>query len=206
MRLRSLLPVAAGFGLGLTLGAPRDLGGQAFVRLAAGATMSSSLVGEVIEDPISQRPSLSPTGAVTLGWTFRQGYRLGVEARYSTGTLEVHDDGASGSDDLGGLTTLQVGVFGDGPLQGAFRWEAAVGMLRYSPEQAIGVFRDGNPSPLTIGGGIAWHRPLGSVLQLVIAARYDYHAFNTTRLETQGYSGTQAVHRGALTLGIERGL
>ena len=42
-------------------------------------------------------------------------------------------------------------------------------------------------------------------LRLIVAGRYDYHAFHTTRLQGQGYSGTQAVHRGALTLGLERG-
>ncbi len=180
--------------------------GQAFVRLGAGGTVSSTLVGEVIQDPISQRPSLSPTGTALIGWAFRQGYRLGIEGRYATGTLKVYDGGASTSGDLGRLATLQIGLVADGPVRGAFRWEATVGMLRYMPEQQIGAFRDGNPSPLLIGGGIAWSHPLSTAMRVIVDARYDYHAFNTTRLQSQRYSGTQAVHRGALTLGLERGL
>lgn len=180
--------------------------GQAFVRLGVGGTVSSALVGEVIENPISQKQSMSPTGTALIGWSFAQGYRLGIEGRYTTGTLEVHDDGSSGSDGLGGLATLQIGVVADGSLRGAFRWEATIGMLRYMPEHAIGAFRDGNPSPLLFGGGIAWSHPLGTAMRVIVDARYDYHAFNTTRLQSQGYSGTQAVHRGTLTLGLERGL
>jgi len=194
-------------GLVLLSIAPRGaIPSQTFVRLGVGGTVSTTLVGEVIENPISQKQSMSPTGTALIGWSFPQGYRLGIEGRYATGTLEVHDDGSSGTDDLGGLATLQVGLVADGPLRGTFRWEATVGMLRYLPEQSIGAFRDNNPSPLLLGGGIAWHRRLGSTMQLVITARYDYHAFNTTRLRSQGYSGSQAVHRGALTLGLERGL
>ncbi|HET9064430.1 MAG TPA: hypothetical protein VFN22_01235 [Gemmatimonadales bacterium] len=181
------------------------IAGQAFVRLGIGGTMSTTLVGEVIENPISEKQSMSPTGTALIGWSFRQGYRLGIEGRYASGTLEVHDDGSAGTDELGGLATLQLGLVVDGPLRGAFRWEATVGMLRYMPEQAIGAFRDGNPTPLLVGGGLAWHHALGHDLRLIVAGRYDYHAFHTTRLQGQGYSGTQAVHRGALTLGLERG-
>lgn len=180
--------------------------GQAFIRVGVGGAVSSALVGEVIENPISQKQSMSPTGTALIGWSFAQGYRLALEGRYTAGTLEVHDDGSSGSDDLGGLATLQVGVVADGALRGAFRWEATVGMLRYMPEQAIGVFRDGNPSPLLIGGGISWSHPVGTAMRVIVDARYDYHAFHTTRLQSEGYSGSQAVHRGTLTLGLERGL
>ncbi|MEO8479597.1 MAG: hypothetical protein ABI542_08185 [Gemmatimonadota bacterium] len=180
--------------------------GQTFVRLGAGGTVSSTLVGEVIQNPISQKPSFSPTGTALIGWTFRQGYRLGIEGRYATGTLEVHDGGASADDNLGRLATLQLGLVADGPIRGALRWEAVVGMLRYMPEQEIGAFRDGVPSPLLLGGGIAWSHPLGTAMRLIVEVRYDYHAFNTARLRSQRYSGSQAVHRGALTLGLERGL
>jgi hypothetical protein len=176
--------------------------GQTFVRASAGATYSTDLVGEVIQDPISTRQGIAPTGTLLVGWTLPSGYRLGVEARYAAGTLEV-DDGGVG-EDLGSLATLQVGILGDGPIRGAFRWEAVVGMLRYSPEHDIGVFRDDSPSPLILGGGISWSRPLAAALDLLVGARYDFHSFSSQRLEGDGYSSSQAVHRFALTLGVER--
>lgn len=193
-------------GLLLVALAAAPLAGQAFVRIGAGGTVSTALVGEVFVEPISQKQSVSPTAAAQIGWTFAQGYRLAIEGRYASGTFEVHDDALATSDELGGLATLQVGVVADGPLRGAFRWEATVGLLHYMPEQAIGVFRDDNPTRLLLGGGIAWSHPLGSTLRMIIAARYDYHAFNSVRLQTDSYSGTQAVHRGSLTLGLEREL
>lgn len=182
---------------------PPTLGAQAFVRVGAGATLSSTLVGEVIQTPISQRQSIAPTGQVILGWALPSGYRVGAELRYAHGTLDVDDNGTS--DDLGRLATLQVGIMADGPLRGQFRWEAAVGMLRYRPAEATGIFRDGNPAPLTIGAGISWHRPLTPTIDLVIAGRYDFHSFTTDRLTREGYSSSQGVHRGALLLAVERG-
>lgn len=182
---------------------PMTVSGQAFVRAGGGVTMSSTLVGEVIQTPVSQKQSLAPTGQVVVGWRFANGYRIGAEVRYAHGSLEVDDNGAA--DDLGRLATLQVGVVADGPLRGAFRWEAAVGMLRYRPADASGIFRDGSPAPLTIGGGVAWRRPVAAALDLVVAARYDFHSFTTERLTREGYSSSQGVHRGALLLALERG-
>ena len=176
--------------------------GQTFVRAAAGATYSTDLVGEVIQVPISTRQGIAPTGVLLVGWTLPSGYRLGVEARYASGSLEVDDGGVA--DDLGSLATLQVGILGDGPIRGAFRWEAVVGMLRYMPERDIGVFRDDSPSPLVLGGGVSWSRPLAPALDLLVGARYDFHSFSSKRLDADGYSSSQAVHRFALTLGVER--
>lgn len=205
MNLRTLQVMIAA-ALPASLLAPSKAHGQAFARLSAGATASSALVGEVIENPISLRPTMSPTGALLLGWTFQQGYRLGIEGRYASGTLQVHDATTSAPDDLGKLATLQVALIADGPLHGPLRWEGLVGLLHYRPSDASGVFRDGAPTPLLLGGGISWSRSVGGQVRVVVGARYDYHAFHTPRLRTQGYSGSQAVHRGALTIGLERGL
>lgn len=184
------------------LAIPVAASGQAFVRIGAGATLSSALVGEVLQTPISQGQSPAPTGQLVIGWRFPSGYRVGAEARYAHGSLDVDDNGTA--DDLGRLATLQVGIMADGPLRGDIRWEAAVGMLRYRPASASGIFRDGNPAPLTVGGGLAWHRAVGPALGLVVAARYDFHSFTTERLTRDGYSSSQGVHRGSVVVALER--
>lgn len=177
--------------------------GQAFVRVAAGATGSTDFVKDFIVHPIGSRQSIAPTGVVMLGWQMASGYRVAVEARYAAGNWEVVDDGTT--DDLGGLATLGLTLVADGPIGGALRWEAAVGKLRYMPEHEIGLFARGGPSRWMIGGGASWSRPATAALDLVVGARYEFHGFNSRALEALSYSRSQTVHRLGLTLGLERG-
>jgi hypothetical protein len=186
----------------LLLTIPAMAPAQAFLRVGGGATMSTTLVGEVLQTPISQKQSLAPTGQLIAGWRFPSGYRVGAEVRYAHGTLDVDANGVA--DDLGRLATLQVGVMADGPLRGDFRWEAALGMLRYRPASPTGIFRDDSPAPLLVGGGVAWHRTVSRGFDLVVAARYDFHSFSTERLVRDGYSSSQGVHRGGVLVALER--
>lgn len=195
MRLRLLVPC-------LALAAP-SLAGQAFVRVGAGATYSTDFVKDNAFGPIDSRQSLSPTGVVWLGWRLDNGYRVGVEGRYATGNWQVREDGTTS--DVTGLATLGLALMADGPVTGALRWEVAVGQLRYSPERETGVFSRGGTSRWMLGGGVSWTRAVNPTLDLVLAARYDFHGFTTSRLEADGYSRSQTVHRGGLTLGLERG-
>lgn len=179
-----------------------SVGAQAFVRVSAGATGSTDFLKDFIVHPISARQSIAPTGAVLVGWQFRGGYRFGAEVRYARGTWEVDDDGTG--DDLGGLGTLALAVVANGPIRPALRWEAAVGQIRYMPEQEIGIFADGGPSRWMLGGGVTWHRRATAALDLVIGARYEFHGFSTAALESVGYTRSQTVHRVGITLGLER--
>lgn len=183
--------------------APAAAGGQAFVRAGGGVTASTDFVNDFLVEPIATRQSIAPTGVLLVGWRMSSGHRIGVEARYAMGSWEVVDRGYT--DDLGSLRTLNLALFADGPIAGALRWEAVAGGLRYQPGSEVGVFGSGAPSPWMVGGGASWSRPLSSVLAMVISARYDYHGFNTTRLDTDGYASRQAVHRAGLMLAVERG-
>jgi hypothetical protein len=179
------------------------VGGQAFVRVGAGVTGSTDFLKDFIVEPVSARQTIAPTAQVVLGWRLASGYRFGVEARYAMGSWQVED--REFTDDLGSLKTLNLMAFVDGPLAGALRWEAVAGVLRYQPEREVGPFGSGNPSPWMAGGGVSWSRPLTAAFAMVIAARYDYHGFNTSRLDTDGYASRQSVHRVGLTLAVERG-
>ena len=194
MRLKLLLP---------TLLLPGILSAQAFVRVGGGMTTSSDFLKDFLVEPLSARQGTSPTALVLLGWEFSNGYRLGVEGRYAVGQWQVLDRGET--DEVAGLKTLGVGVWADGPIRGDFRWEAVAGKLSYQPGREIGPFSNGAPSPWMIGGGLSWNRPLSPGLGVVVSARYDFHGFNTDRLDAENYSSHQAVHRGSLTIAIERG-
>jgi hypothetical protein len=179
------------------------LQGQAFVRVGAGVTGSTDFAKDFLVEPLGSRQSLAATGGLLVGWQMASGHRFGVEARYAVGSWEVVD--RDYTDDLGSLKTLNLAVFADGPISGGLRWEAVAGVLRYQPESEVGVFGSGAPSPWMVGGGASWSRPWRGGLTMVVSARYDYHGFNTKRLDTDGYSSRQSVHRVGLLLGVERG-
>lgn len=187
----------------LALLLPVSVGGQMFVRVGAGVTASTDFVKDFIVEPLAARQSIAPTAQLLLGWRMASGFRVGVEARYAIGNWEVED--REFTDEVGGLKTLNLALFADGPIRGALRWEAVAGVLRYQPETEVGVFGSGAPSPWMLGGGVSWSRPLSSAFNVVVAARYDYHGFNSQRLDTEGYASRQSVHRAGLTLAVERG-
>lgn len=182
---------------------PASATSQAFVRVGAGATASSYFLKDFLVEPVNARQSLAPTAQVLAGWRMSNGIRIGVEGRYALGTWEVVDRGFT--DDLGSLKVLTLAAFIDGPLAGALRWEAVAGVLKYQPAAEVGPFSAGAPSPWMIGGGASWTRALNAGLDLVVSARYDYHGFQTSRLDVEGYSSRQSVHRAALILAVERG-
>ncbi len=182
---------------------PAAAGSQAFVRVGGGVTASTAFVKDFLVEPVSMRQSIAPTGTLLVGWRLGSGHRFGVEGRYAIGNWQVID--RDFTDDLGSLKTLNLSLFADGPITGALRWEAVAGVLRYQPESDVGVFGSGAPSPWMVGGGASWSRPLSSGLTIVVSARYDYHGFNTKRLDTDGYASRQSVHRAGLTLAVERG-
>lgn len=194
MRLRLIFPA-------LLLMAP-GVSAQAVLRVSAGVTGSTDFVKDFIAHPVNSRQSVAPTGAIMVGWQLASGYRIGVEGRYARGTWRVSDDAIT--DDLGTLATLGLSMVAVGPMGRSLHWEAAVGSLRYLPEQEIGLFAEGGPSRWMLGGGIGWSRPASTALDLVAGVRYEFHGFSTTALEAAGYSRSQTVHRIGLTLGVER--
>jgi hypothetical protein len=176
--------------------------GQAFVRVSAGATFGTPFVKDFIAHPVEARQSLAPTGAVLVGWPIGHDVRLAAEARYARGNWQVDDDGTT--DDIASLATLALALVADGPIGGGLRWEVAVGTLRYLPGEEIGLFANGGTARWLLGAGATWRSPVASTFELVVGARYDFHGFSTSALESAGYSRSQTVHRGGLTLGLER--
>jgi hypothetical protein len=182
--------------------ASSPLAGQTTVRLGGGATYGTDFMKDFIVEPINVRQSLSPTVTLAVLRTLRSGYRVGLEARYATGDQEVSTDGST--DKVAGLTTVAISLLADGPIRGALRWEAALGMLRYRPETESGVFSDGNVGPILVGAGASWSSAVGSTMTVVVSARYDFHKFSTPKLSAASYTGGQATHRAGIALALER--
>lgn len=189
--------------LTLLLVLPAVAPAQTLARLSAGVTGSTVLVEDFRGGPIAVEQGVPlPTLALQLSHTLPSGYRLGLEGRVTSGTTEVTDNGASA--DLGTLRTISVMALAEGPIRGAFRWQAGLGTILYRPAEEIGIWSRGGASRWLVGGGLTWTRPLGSV-DLVVGGRYDFHPFTTPRLDADGFAGYQAVHRAGLTVGLERG-
>jgi len=176
---------------------------QVSARITAGATRGSTLVDDDVNGPIALGTAISPTVAVAIAHPVGSGYRALLEVRASRGNLMVDDDAGSAS--LDGLTALGVMVLVDGPVAGTVRFEIGAGLLSYRTQQR-GVFADGRPSPWILGGGLSWSRPLGVTTQLIVNARYDFHQFQSDRLESLGYTRFNTVHRVGLGFGVERRL
>lgn len=186
----------------LLLVAPAAVEAQLFVRLGGGITGSTPFSRDFIVEPLTARQSLAPTVNAVVGWQLDGRHRVGVELRYALGNWEVDD--RDYVDDLGALKTMTMGLFADGPLSVPLRWEASVGVLRYQAERQVGVFSGGGGTPWIVGGGVAWHRAVSDGMALVASARYDFHGFNTPRLDAEGYASNQSVHRIGLIIALER--
>lgn len=182
---------------------PSLAGAQTLVRVSAGVTAGTPLVDDFLGGEVQVRQAVpAPTLAVQVSHTLPSGYRVGLEGRVASAALEVDDAGTA--DDLGTLRTVAVMALAEGPVAGALRWQAGLGALLYRPAREAGLFSRGGPTRWLVGGGLTWTRSLGSVA-LVATGRYDFHPFSTARLDADGYASYQAVHRGALLVGLERG-
>jgi hypothetical protein len=175
---------------------------QTVVRASVGATGWSPLVNDYLGGDITLQPTVAPTLSIMVAHPVGQGYRMALEGQFGTSTLEVEDRGVT--DDLGTLRTLGLVALLDGPIASTLRWQAGAGALFYRPTVEQGVFLDGGTTRWQLVGALSWQKRVATELDLVAAARYDYSTFTTTHLISLSYSGSTAVHRVGLHIGLER--
>src|SRR5215208_5412792 len=97
-----------------------------------GATGSTDLVGDVIVDEITVRPSIAPMVALgALVPVGARGYRVGLEGTLTSGKFHSREGSVEG--DLGTLRTgtLMLGL--EGPVYREIRWRAGLGGIQYWP-------------------------------------------------------------------------
>lgn len=194
---RLLLPVLA------VLTIDGEVSAQTSARVTAGVTRGTSLVQDDLGGRISVGTGLPPTITLAIAHPIGAEYRVLVEGRLGRGHVNVDDDGDRS--DLESLTTVSAMILVDGPFVGPFRWEVGAGVVSYRPADGRGVFLEGGPSPWLLGAGLSWSRPIGgNGLRMLANMRYDFHQFQTSQLESRGYSQYRTVHRVGLGIGIER--
>ena len=178
------------------------LAAQTDYYLRAGATGSSTLVGDFIAQDVRTKAAVAPTLVAGFGHGIATRYRVGLELAASSGGL--HSDYGDVHGDLGSLRTASMLGFLDGAVGGGVRWQAGLGFIHYFAGNEAGLLASAT-TRLLVGGGLDFRRPLLAAFDLTIAARYDFHRFTTPVLQSHGYSGAQGVQRVSLSIGLARG-
>jgi len=181
---------------------PGALHAQADYYARVGAVGAGTLVRDVLGTEISVRQAIAPMAALGASLPISPGYRAGIEATVASGGFDAEQDGAE--TDLGTIRTGSVLVGLDGPIWKAVRWRVGMGGIFYWPSGESGIFLQGGPVRFLAGGGADWRGPVMPSWDLMVSARYDFHRFTTDELRARGFTQTQSVQRGSLSLGLAR--
>ena len=173
-----------------------------------GVTGSSRLVRDVLFEPIATTPGLAPGFFVGGSYPLSPRHRIGIEGALAHGSMSSSDDNPGTEDvDLGGLTTLTGMVHLEGPLAiPPLRWRVGGGLVHYAPGEELGAFAQGGTTRYIVGAGVDFRRKSFGSWDLMISARFDYHRFTTEELRDRGFTQSQSVQRGSLSIGFARSL
>lgn len=187
--------------LALAAALPSQLAGQARYNLTFGATGGTRLLTDKIFQDIKVTQSIAPT--VILGATLPVSTRerAGLEVGLGFGKTRIHEAGIAAYDGPS-FRTLSVAFVVQGPLYRRFTYSGGAGLLKYLPDKE-GIFLQGGPLLLMLGGGVDYHQPIRGSLALLARVRYDYQRFSTDQLRSIGFARTQDVHRVGVGLGLE---
>ncbi len=175
------------------------------VRIGArlGATWSSTLMKDVIVNPITVKAGIAPTLALTASIPSGKKYRIGLEAVFSTASVTAKENGTT--TDQGSLRTATLMLAADGPLMVRdFYFRVGVGFLKYLPSDKTGIFLQGGPARITGNFTAEYRRILRPGWYGMGAIRYGLSSFTTKELQSRGFTRSQVVHRVGLELGVAK--
>jgi hypothetical protein len=189
----------------LTAGPPDRLSAQLVVLPSLGVRYTSTLVHDAIVTPLSVRPALAPTLAVTVTTPLEHGWAGQAMLDFSTSALERHDaDGATA--DLGRLSTLAFTAGVRRAVAAGLTAAAGAGGINYFPADETGIFRQGSGSIAGLGAVSVEYAPtMARRHGLAMQARYDVHRFITPALKSEGFDAPRTVHRVALAIRVALG-
>ncbi|HEV2291160.1 MAG TPA: hypothetical protein VGR60_04925 [Gemmatimonadales bacterium] len=198
--LPSLRRLATGPAVVIAL-APGALAAQVQWTGRIGVVASTKIVSDAIVSPLTITPAVAPVlllgGSIPLD---DKGRRFDVELGLASGSYASKENGVT--TDLGTLRTATFTLGAEGQVVPRLRWRAALGFITYLPAQKTGIFQDGAPTRAAGGLGLEYHRAWRPGWDLSAALRWDYHRFTTTHLQSQGYTGSEDVHRITLAIGV----
>lgn len=168
-----------------------------------GVQYTSTLMEDDIFDPIEVRGGLGPTLTAGASRPLGRQAHAGLEATLAMTPLEAREAGVTR--DLGSVTTLSALANLAGRITGPLGWRAGLGVVTYLGGSDAGIFQDGHPTRLLVGGGVDYRRAAFTGWDLMISARYDHHRFTTETLDRRGFANAHGVHRVGLSVGLSRG-
>lgn len=167
-----------------------------------GAQFTSTLLEDEIFDPIDVEAGIGPVLTAGVSRPVGAGASAGLEASLALTSLDAKEGGITR--DLGTVTTLSALANLSGTISGPVGWRVGLGVVKYFPTDA-GIFEDGAPTRLLVGGGLDYRRPAFTGWDLMISARYDHHRFTTETLDQRGFANAHGVHRVSLGVGLAKG-
>lgn len=185
------------------LAVPFSASAQTHFYAGAGVQYASTLLEDDIFEPIEVRGGIGPRLTAGVSHPVGAQARAGLEAGLALTPLEAEEGGISR--DLGSVTTLSALANLSGTISGPLGWRVGLGVISYLGGSDAGIFQDGNPTRLLVGGGVDYRRPAFTGWDLMISARYDHHRFTTETLDRRGFANAHGVHRISLTAGLRRG-
>ena len=169
-----------------------------------GATWTGTMVTDQVSGSIKLAPGIAPT--LTLGASFplktKTPVDASVELQTTTSTLRRTENDIK--TDLASMRTFALTAGISGRVIGPLRYRAAAGLISYLTTEQESIFQDGNPTRPVGQLGLEYRHPLSLRYTLTGMLRYDFHGFTTKQLETNGYTGTQMVHRVMVGVGVSR--
>lgn len=175
------------------------------VRVSArlGATWSSTLMKDIVVNPITVKAGIAPTLALSASIPTGRKYRLGLETVVSTTSVKATENGAE--TDLGSLRSATLLLTAEGPLMVRdFYFRIGVGLLKYLPSEKTGIFQQGGPTRITGNLTAEYRRSLRPGWDGIAAVRYGLSSFTTKELESRGFTRSQAIHRVGLEVGVAK--
>lgn len=171
-----------------------------------GITGSTQLVRDVLFEPIATEAGLAPSLFAGASFPLSPNLRAGVEGAVARGSLSGSSESGEEADaDLGGVTMLTGMVSLEGPLAiPPLRWRVGGGLIRYTAEEELGAFAQGGATRYIVGAGVDFRRRSFGSWDLMLSARYDFHRFTTDELRDRGFTQSQSVQRGSLSIGFAR--
>lgn len=170
-----------------------------------GATYTSAMVTDRLgTEKITLAPGISPAlnieASLPLHTKTPLDASLGLQI--TTGTLRRTAGGSTS--DLGTMRTFALTAGVRAKFMGPVTWRAGAGILSYATSEKTSIFQDGAPTRLLAMAGMEYRRPLTRGYTFSGLIGYDIHGFTTEQLKSSGYSGSQAVSRVTLSVGVSR--
>jgi hypothetical protein len=167
-----------------------------------GATWTSPMVTDNVGTEVNLQPGLAPTLGFELLMPLKATTPLeaSFEVQGTIASLYRKEDGSE--TDLLSMRTLTFTGGVTGRIAGPVYLRTGIGFVSYLSTEESAVFLEGTPTRLLGTAALEYRRTMPSGYRVTGLLRYDLHGFTTEQLQQAGYTGSQAVHRVMLGVGV----